>query len=352
MLYAGLDIHKRYCTTAVMDKEGKVLERARIDIRPEELRKYFGRFSEPMQVAMEACYNWGYFMDVLQGEVEEIHLAHPLKVRLIAEARIKTDAIDAKVLADLLRTNLLPLAYAPGPETRRIKNYLRFRTGLVAMSVQVKNKIHATLDQHDFPEKESLSHLSDMFGRQGLKLLEQVVLPGEDTVILQSWLRLLNYLHVEILKANNWVRQHVQEDPTSQLLKTIPGIGYQFALLIRHEIDDIRRFRNSKKLSGYAGLAPSTYSSGGRTRHGRITKQGNKWLRFAFVEAAQKATITSVTLNTYYQRIKVRAGPHPARVATARKIAEIVFGVLKTNTPYRENIVEQSPSQGSRRIAA
>lgn len=352
MYYVGLDIHKKYCISAVMDKEGKMIDRARIESKPQALKHYFNELSEPCHVAMEACYNWGYFLDILEDVTEEISLAHPLKTRLIAEARIKTDAIDAKVLADLLRTNLLPLAYIPGSETRRMKSFLRFRAGLASMNTQVKNKIHALLDQHEFPERQTLAQLTDLFGREGRNLLAQIVLPGSDTEVLRSWVGLWEHLHKEILKGDLWIRQHVKEDATSLLLKTIPGIGDQFALLVRYEIDNIERFRSAKKLVGYAGLAPSTYSSGGITRHGRITKQGNKWLRWAFVEAAQKAPITSPYFKEYFNRIKGRAGRDRARVATARKIAEAVFGVLKNKQAYQEYLLGQSPSKGSSRLVA
>lgn len=352
MYYVGLDIHKKYCISAVMDKEGKMIDRKRIESKPQALKQYFGMLKEPCHVAMEACYNWGYFLDILEDVTEEISLAHPLKTRLIAEARIKTDDIDAKVLADLLRTNLLPLAYIPGNETRRVKNFLRYRSGLAALSTQIKNKIHALLDQHEFAEKETLAAMTDIFGKKARSLLTEISLPGQDTHILKSWMSLWEHIHQEMLKADVWIRHHVKEDLISSLLITIPGIGAQFALLVRYEIDQIERFKSAKKLVSYAGLAPSTYSSGGKTRHGGITKQGNKWLRWAFIEAAQKAPFTSPYFKQYYERIKERSGWDRSRVATARKIAEAVFGVMKNQKPYQEHLLGQLPSKGSSRWVA
>lgn len=329
-----------------------MIDRKRIESKPEALRHYFKGLDQPIHIAMEACYNWGYFLDILEDVSEDICLAHPLKTRLIAEARIKTDDIDVKVLADLLRTNLLPPAYIPGIETRRVKSFLRYRAGLASLSTQIKNKIHALVDSHDFAEKETLANLMDLFGLQGRRLLGQISLPGYDTEILKSWVGLWEHVHQETLKADLWIRRHVKEDPMSLLLKTIPGIGDQFALLVRYEIDQIQRFPNSKKLVSYTGLAPSTYSSGGTTRHGRITKQGNKWLRWAFVEATQRAPLTSPYFKEYFNRIKDRAGRDRARIATARKIAEAVFGVMKNQRPYQEYLLGQSPSKGSSRLVA
>jgi transposase len=352
MYYVGLDVHKAYCMTTVLDEQGQLLDRCRLASEPATLRQYFHRFDQPTQVALEACYNWGYFFDILQDCAQEVVLAHPLKTRLIAEARIKTDAIDARVLAELLRAKLLPVAYAPAAATRQVKNYLRYRAGVAMVNTQVKNKLHALLDQHDFPQRAALSQVADLFGKRGLALLRTVQLPGTEQAVLESWLRVHEQLVGELRQANAWIRARVKEDRLAQLLETIPGIGHQFALLVRYEVDHIERFASAKKLVGYIGLAPCTWSSGGHTRHGSITKQGNKWLRWAMVEAAQKAPLTSPYFAAYYQRIKERAGFARARVATARKLVEVVYGVMKTQTEYRDPVCGPSPSKGSSRVAA
>ena len=352
MYYVGLDVHKAYCMTAVLDEQGQLIDRCRLASEPVTLRQYFGKFDQPTQVALEACYNWGYFFDILQDCAQEVVLAHPLKTRLIAEARIKTDALDARVLAELLRARLLPVAYAPAAATRQVKNYLRYRAGLAMLNTQVKNKLHALLDQHDYPQRMALDKVADLFGKQGLALLRTVQLPGTEQAVLESWLRVHEQLVGELRQANAWIRAQVKEDRLAQLLLTIPGIGHQFALLVRYEVDHIERFASAKKLVGYIGLAPCTWSSGGHTRHGSITKQGNKWLRWAMVEAAQKAPLTSPYFAAYYQRIKERAGFARARVATARKLVEVVYGVMKTQTEYRDPVCGPSPSTGSSRAAA
>lgn len=352
MYYVGLDVHKAYCLTAVLDEQGQLIDRCRLASEPVTLRQYFRKFDEPTQVAVEACYNWGYFFDILQDCTAEVVLAHPLKTRLIAEARIKTDAIDARVLAELLRAKLLPVAYAPAAATRQVKNYLRYRAGLAMVNTQVKNKLHALLDQHEFPQRTALGQVADLFGKQGLALLRTVRLPGTEQAVLESWLRVHEQLVGELRQANAWIRAQVKEDRLAQLLLTIPGIGHQFALLVRYEVDHIERFASAKKLVGYLGLAPCTWSSGGHTRQGSITKQGNQWLRWAMVEAAQKAPLTSPYFAAYYQRIKERAGFARARVATARKLVEVVYGVMKTQTEYRDPVSGPSPSKGSSRVAA
>src|SRR5262245_56046731 len=179
MWYVGLDVHKQYCSTVVLDKEGQILARARLPSQRAALAEFFGRFDQPLHVAMEACYSWGYFHDLLEGLVDQITLAHPAKTRLIAEARIKTDALDARALADLLRTNLLPTAYQPPAATRAVKEYLRYRCGLVRLGTAIKNKVHALLAQHDYPQRAALAALSDCFGKTGRALLGAIELPGD-----------------------------------------------------------------------------------------------------------------------------------------------------------------------------
>src|SRR5882762_8069787 len=190
MWYVGLDVHAKYCSTVVMDKEGQILARARVASERQALAEFFGRFDQPLHVAMEACYSWGYFHDLLEGLVDQITLAHPAKTRLIAEARIKTDELDARALADLLRTNLLPTAYQPSAATRQVKEYLRYRCGLVRLSTAIKNKVHALLAPHEYAQRAALAEVTDWFGKSGRSLLAAVELPGDGTMILRSWLGL------------------------------------------------------------------------------------------------------------------------------------------------------------------
>ncbi len=206
--------------------------------------------------------------DWLEEEVGVVKLAHPLKVKAIAEARIKTDKIDAKVLAHLLRCDLVPEAHVPGKEARVIKNVLRQRMFLVRMSTMVKNRIHILMDRH--PEIRDQIHPSDVFGVQGKRWLKEVKLPWKERKLLDNELQLLQSLEKRIKASNSWVEALGRKDERVKRLMSIPGIGKFFALLIATEIDDIHRFRSSGKLASYVELIPSTFSSGNRMFHGRI----------------------------------------------------------------------------------
>ncbi len=327
-------IHKKYSYVVVKGREGKVERRGKINNSKGEFRQ----LPKPYQagkVVMEATRNWGLVYDCLEEILDDVALAHPLEVRAIAEARIKTDKISGNILCDLLRSNLLPEAYVPNKETREAKNTLRQRMFFVRVQTMVKNRIYTILDRH--PEIVSQApDVSDVFGATGMEWLRQAVLPGQDNQLLASELELLKILKREISESNWMVKELARGGKRVKLLRSIPGLGPFFSVLVAKEIDDISRFRDDKKLCAYAGLVPSTYASGGKVFHDRITKTGNKWLRYALVEAVQPSITNDADLNAYYQRLKMRKGANAARVTTARRLLTIVYRVLSQERLYEK----------------
>ncbi len=332
MYYIGVDYHKKYSYVVVKDREGQVKRRGKVNNTKEEFQQLLEPYHSGKAV-LEATRNWGLIYDWLDDILDDVALAHPLKVRTIAEARIKTDKISADILCDLLRSNLLPEAYVPNKETREAKNILRQRMFFVRIQTMVKNRIYTILDRH--PEIASQApDVSDLFGVSGMKWLRQAVLPGQDNELLASELELLEVLRRKISGSNGMVKDLAKGDKRVKLLRSIPGIGPFFSVLVAKEIEDISRFRGEKKLCAYAGLVPSTYASGGKVFHGRITKLGNKWLRWAFIEAVQPAIKSDADLFTYYQRLKMKKGSNAAKVATARRLLTIVYRVLSQERFY------------------
>lgn len=165
MLYVGVDAHKATSHITVMDETGRILKRKQVPSSPAGLRQALGHYQEPMKAVLEASYTWGPVYDWLDELVDEVILAHPAKVKAIADARIKTDKIDSETLAHLLRANLIPQAYAPSKDVRAIKRVLRQRMFLVRVQTMVKNRIHALLSQHPVERPE----VSDLFGKAGLQ---------------------------------------------------------------------------------------------------------------------------------------------------------------------------------------
>ncbi len=338
MHFIGVDYHKKYSYVVVKDEQGRRERKGVIHNTREEFQKFLGSY-QPGKAVVEATRNWGLVYDWLEEILGDVALAHPLKVRAIAEARIKTDKISADILADLLRSDLLPEAYVPGKQTREAKNVLRQRMFFVRLQTMVKNRIHVILDRH--PDVLSGSpDVSDLFGASGMQWLEDIVLPGTDSQLLSSELELLETLRNKISQSNGLVNELARGDKKAKLLRSIPGLGPFFSVLVAKEIDDIRRFKGDKKLCAYVGLVPSTYASGGKVFHGRIIKQGNKWLRWAVIEAVPHTIKSAPDLHAYYERIRAKKGKNAAKVATARRLLTIIYRVLR-----QERLYEKRPSK-------
>lgn len=169
-----------------------------------------------------------------------------------------------------------------------------------------------------------------------------VVLPGEDNRLLISELELLEVLKQKISQSDGIVKELGKEDKRAKLLRSIPGLGPFFSVLVAKEIDDISRFKGGKKLCVYAGLVPSTYASGGKVFHGRITKQGNKWLRWAVIEAVPHAIKSDPALYAYYEKLRIKKGNNAAKVATARRLLTIIYRVLSQGRFYKKRVASLS----------
>jgi transposase len=330
VLYAGVDAHRSSAHVTVMDETGKILRRTQVSSSPKGLHEALGGYDEPIKAVIEATYNWGPVYDWLTELVDEVILAHPTKVRAIADARIKTDTIDSRTLAHLLRADLIPAAYAPSKETRAVKRVLRQRMFFVRLQTMLKNRIRALLTQHAV----MLPDVTDLYGKAGLEWLRELTLCEPDGRLLRDDLDLLKALREHIASTDSLIAELASDDEAVTWLASLPGIGPFFSVLIRYEVDDITRFREAKKFAAYTGLIPSTYASGPRVFHGRLTKQGNRWLRWALIEAVAPAMRASTPLRRYYEQIKVRRGAKDARVATARKLAELVWTVWTERRRY------------------
>jgi len=315
-----------------MDESGKVLKRQRVPSSPAGFQTALGELSHPVKAVLEASYCWGPMYDWVGELADEVVLAHPSKVRAIAEARIKTDKIDSETLAHLLRADLIPKAYAPSKDTRAIKRVLRQRLFLVQLRTMVKNRVRALLAQHAVEAPK----LSDLFGKSGLAWLSQVQLPSPDKDLFQEDLQLLRVFNEKIASTESLIAKLASGDEAVIWLSSLPGIGKFLSVVLRWEVDNIERFREAKKFASYTGLVPSTYSSANRTVHGRLTKRGNKWLRWAFIEAVTPAVRSSAKLRTQYLRIKIRRGAKDARTAIARKLAELAWTVWTEHRCYEE----------------
>jgi transposase len=334
MKYLGIDFHKRYSFFALMDQEGNILEKKKVINTKDEYRRILKQYSN-IKAVVEACRSWGVCVDLIEDLVDEVVLAHPYKTRAIAEARIKTDAIDAEILGHLLRSGFIAQAYLRDKDNREKQRVLRNRCFFIKLRTQIKNRIHSVIDMQKEEIREGAKEFSDLFGKGGREWLKSIKLPEPDDAIMEQLLRMYGYINESIKQSELMVKEIMKNDEDCKLLKSIPGIGDFFSVLVKVEIGDVNRFHNASRLCSYAGLVPSTYASGGKVWNGRITKTGNKWLRTAMVEAVIPAICSNMELRRYYERIRYNKGAKAAKVATARKLLCIVYRVLREKDTFK-----------------
>jgi transposase len=239
MLYVGVDAHKSTSQITVMNEAGVILSRKRVHSTCEGFKEALAGYNEPLKAVLEASYSWGPMYDWLDDVSEEVLLAHPLKVRAIASARIKNDRIDSEVLAHLLRTNLIPEAHAPSREIRALRRVLRQRMFFVQLRTMLRNRIRALLAQHSvrLPENEQL------YTKQGRAWLEKVTLPDSDAHLLRGDCELHDNIEVQIESTNALIKKLAAQDLSVKWLISLPGIGSFLSVLIRWKTDDIVSFR-------------------------------------------------------------------------------------------------------------
>jgi transposase len=331
MLHIGLDLHKHFSRLAVMNDAGEIVERQtlRHDDRA-ALVDYFRKLAGKAIVTLEATRNWYWLYELLEELGVDVRLAHPRKVRLIAEAKIKTDNIDSGGLAQLERTGFLPEAYIPTRPVRDSRELMRYRLALVHFRTGMKNRIHGLLD------KLGVMHsYTDLFGAAGRRFLETVELRAVYRKALDGYLILLDHVEERIVAATRDIKAAIQPDPRAELLMTIPGVAHLTAHLLLAEIGDISRFKSAKKLCAYGGIVPMTRQSANHCYQGRITREGSRYIRWAMIEAAQKAPSKDPALMSCYRKLAPKRGPSKARVAVARRLLTAVWYVLTLAEPYR-----------------
>jgi len=331
MQYVGLDIHKNYIYGCILDADGNVVSEGRFDTEPKALDKFLSNVDkENCLIAIESCICWQYTYDYLTEDGYNVVLADPMRVSLIATSRKKTDKHDARILADLLRTNLLPKCYASPRDVRDQRQITRHRASLTSLRTQIKNKIHAILLRNGIKYE-----YSDVFGKEGINYLYSLDLQMADRYELDAYLHLLGNMNEKIRETNEFVEEFTKYNPQSRLLMSIPGIDYYSAIMITAEIGDIRRFSSKEKLISYAGLNPSVYQSGNTLRTGHISKQGNINLRRILVQCANVSIRHDKTLSRFYHRIKKHRNKHGIAVtATARKLLGYIYVMLQHNLQY------------------
>jgi transposase len=321
--YVGIDLHRRRSVIVRMTEGGDRLETTRIVNDADRLRSVLARAGEAPEVVLEATYGWYWAVDVLSGLGAGVHLAHPLGVKAFEYRRVKNDERDAADLADLLRMGRLPEAWIAPPATRELRELVRHRAKLVGLRAHCKAEVHAVLAKCGVQVL-----MSDLFGLDGVQLLDQVDLAGPYRARIDSLRRLIAALEFEIGVFTGVCRGRLARDPGYQAIQTIPGIGGVLAAVFLAEIGDVHRFGGPAQLACWAGLTPKHHESDRHVHRGRITKQGSRLVRWAAVESVQILPKTS-RIGAVRDRVAARRGRNIGVVAAARQQLGLVYYGLR-----------------------
>jgi transposase len=326
----GMDIHRTFAEV-VFWEDGRLRQHGRVDMTRAGLEGFGRSLSKDDEVVVEATGNAMAVVRVLGPYVARVIVANPLQVKAIAHARIKTDKIDAGVLASLRAADFLPEVWVPDAETERLRRLVARRNQVVRHRTRVKNEVHGILAAHLVPP---CPH-TDPFNGPGRTWLDRQALPDDERAAIARHLRELDRLGEDLVVLDRDIGETVVENPEVKRLLTIAGINVTVAAGLVAAIGDIHRFSSPQKLVSYCGLNPRGRQSGlGLAQHGRISKIGRAHARAMLVEAAWAAAKAPGPLHAFFVRIRARRGHQVAAVATARKMTVLVWHLLTKKADY------------------
>jgi transposase len=308
MLHSGIDLHKRDLRITTVDPTGEIVQEGRVPARRGPVASYFRALGRDPRAVVESTATWYWLADLLRTEGVALTLGHSKYIKAISYAKVKTDAVDATTLAQLLRSDLVPEAHMISPEWREPRDLLRHRLVLVAKRIRCQNAVTGLLAQYNVPAVADLPPLVRF----------QCDLHREQHQLLTQQIRRLEQQLQPTLIPNADV----------QRLLWIPGIGKIAAFTLYLEIDGIARFPDARHFCSYCRLVPGAKNSGGKTRHKR-TKDGNRYLKLACSHAAVRAIQYYPEIKRWYLAKRRTKGPMVARALVAKELARIVYVVLQ-----------------------
>jgi transposase len=349
MVIIAFDAHKRYTIARVEDPKGKLVAEGRIDHVHGEIRRFLAQFDAGSTVAVETIGNWYWIVDEIESAGMRPALVHALRAKKMMCNPNKTDKLDAKGLNRLQRAGTLPEVWIPPADIRDKRDLARTRMMLSCTRGRLKNRIHAVLAKyalHDFGEA------SDIFGKRVRPLLEERIeaLPPETRFSTRCMMRELESIEAGIGGLEQRMREVFGATEEIELLKTLPGVGFLLGVVIAHEAGAIDRFPGPGNFASYSGTTPRVHASGGKVRFGPARADANRYLKWAFAEAANAICTHRKSHPTWhvsrlYERIKARKGHAKAIGAVSRHLAEAAYWVLRKREPYREPVVRAASSR-------
>ena len=326
----ALDVHRDFCEVAIKDGGG-VRSAGRLKTSAEELERFARSLGPDDQVALEATGPALRIKRLIEPHVGRVAIANTRRLRAIAEAKVKTDRLDARTLCELLAAGFLPEVWGPGEGTRALRRRVARRAALVRQRTRAKNELHAVLARN----LKQKPPISDVFGVRGRAWLEALSLPADERETVAGCLRQVDFLDREVAEAERALARSALESAEIRRLMSVPGVNLVSAATFWATVGDVRRFETPRKLVSYVGLDPRVRQSGeAPARHGHISKQGSPQARHVLCEAAWIVVRTPGPLRAFYERLRARRGAQIALVATARKLCVLFWHLLTREEDY------------------
>ncbi len=282
--YFGCDAHKRYSIFTSVDDKGASGPYVRVENERSLFREYLKKIPSRSQIVVETVGNWYWMVDEMEKAEHIPLLTNAGKAKAMMGQINKTDKLDAKGLALLLRNGTLPSIWIPLGELCDQGELPRMRMTLLRIWTMLKNRIHATLSKYAI----AIDEVSSIFGIAGRKLMGERIreLPPQTRLSVEKQLELLDDVERQIKEAERQIKAIVQKTPAMQLLMTLPGVGMILAVVIAMEVGEVDRFSGPDRLASYAGTVPRAKASGGKIFLGRVRPDVNRYLKWAYVKAA------------------------------------------------------------------
>jgi transposase len=339
MKYVGIDLHKKTIVLCVVDKDRKVLERQRfLCANTECIKAYFGQLGS-FQFVVEATATYEWLVQLLEPVAESWVLAHPSKMRVIAESTKKTDKLDAQTLAEFLALGMVPQSYRPTARQREHRVLVRHRVECRQRVSRLKCQIRHLAASYN-------ADRLDLFDVDRLEELRQRQdLTGADRFVLEQRLKSFDEALRRLSEAKAELKSFAGRGPQSEqqeraIVQSAPGVGETVCEVVLAELADANRFGSIKQATAYAGLVPGKRESDGKKKDLGITKKGSRLLRWAMVQAAWQAVRHSPRWRTVYEQLKRRRGSKRAIIAVARRLLGVLASMLKAGEKYRWSLSE------------
>lgn len=330
--FIGVDLHKKLIVFCVVNQSRKVLERRRFANDEVQAMTKWLESLRPFDIVVEATANYEWFAKLMEPLVDRFVLAHPGKLRVIAESTRKTDKVDAQVLAEFLAHDMIPTACRPTPRVREHRRLTRYRHHVQGRITSLKNRIRNILADYN-------ADRPDLFTRKGREYVTDLPVSDADRFVLDELIASLDHYDDRLSRAEKALREFAKKAPAQErkerkLLSTIPGVGTVSIDVFLAETADVRRFRSQKRLTAYAGLSPGHRESAGRRKDLGITHTGSKLLRWVMVQAAWQLVRRDDRWQRLFESLAKRRGKKKAIVAMARRLLCMMMSVVTNERPY------------------